>query len=206
MEKEFTLENYPDSTWTFVDSQTMVKEQGYEPPIHDFSIIRQEDGEDITDEVLDDDNYTFLLVAHQLSQADDSTIDLINELYDYSVEHGYQFYCLTSSPDSDIEDWQERTGAEYPFCLMDDITLKTMIRSNPGLMLLKNGVVINKWSVNSLPDEYVLTDRLEKLPLAQINEKTFSHKVVLVLAWFVFPLLFSAWWMSFGSIFIGKRN
>ena len=94
VEKEFTLENYPDSTWTFVDSQTMVKEQGYEPPIHDFSIIRQEDGEDITDEVLDDDNYTFLLVAHQLSQADDSTIDLINELYDYSVEHGYQFYYL----------------------------------------------------------------------------------------------------------------
>ncbi len=81
-------------------------------------------------------------------------------------------------------------GAEYPFCLMDDITLKTMIRSNPGLMLLKNGVVMNKWSVNSLPDEYVLTDRLEKLPLAQINEKTFSHKVVLVLAWFIFPLLF----------------
>ena len=190
VEKEFTLDDYPDSTWTFVDSRTVVKEQGYEPPIRDFSIIRQEDGEDVTDEILTDDKYTFLLVAHQLSQADDSSIDLINELYDYSVEHGYQFYCLTSSPDSDIEDWQERTGAEYPFCLMDDITLKTMIRSNPGLMLLKNGVVINKWSVNSLPDEYVLTDRLEKLPLAQINEKTFSHKVVLVLAWFVFPLLF----------------
>ncbi len=47
-----------------------------------------------TDEVLNDDNYTFLLVAHQLNQADDSTIDLINELYDYSVEHGYRFYCL----------------------------------------------------------------------------------------------------------------
>lgn len=190
VEKEFTLDDYPDSTWTFVDSRTVVKEQGYEPPVRDFSIIRQEDGEDVTDEILTDDKYTFLLVAHQLSQADDSSIDLINELYDYSVEHGYQFYCLTSSPDSDIEDWQERTGAEYPFCLMDDITLKTMIRSNPGLMLLKNGVVINKWSVNNLPDEYVLTDRLENLPLAQVNEKTFSHKVVLVLAWFVFPLLF----------------
>lgn len=190
VEKEFTLDDYPDSTWTFVDSRTVVKEQGYEPPIRDFSIIRQEDGEDVTDEILTDDKYTFLLVVHQLSQADDSSIDLINELYDYSVEHGYQFYCLTSSPDSDIEDWQERTGAEYPFCLMDDITLKTMIRSNPGLMLLKNGVVINKWSVNNLPDEYVLTDRLENLPLAQVNEKTFSHKVVLVLAWFVFPLLF----------------
>ena len=147
MEKEFSLENYPDSTWTFVDSKTVVKKQGYEPPIHDFSIIRQEDGEDITEEVLNDEDYTFLLVAHQLNQADDSTIDLINELYDYSVENDYKFYCLTSSTDEDIEDWQERTGAEYPFCLMDNITLKTMIRSNPGLMLLKNGVVINKWSV-----------------------------------------------------------
>lgn len=190
VEKEFSLDNYPDSTWTFVDSRTVVKEQGYEPPIHDFSVLRQEDGEDITDEILDDEGYTFLLVAHQLNRADDSTIDLINELYDYSVEHGYRFYCLTSSPDSDIEDWQERTGAEYPFCLTDDITLKTMIRSNPGLMLLKKGVVVNKWSVNNLPDEYMLTDRLEKLPLAQINEKTVSHKVLLVFAWFVFPLLF----------------
>ena len=189
VEKEFTLENYPDSTWTFVDSKTMVKEQGYEPPIHDFSIIRQEDGEDITDEVLDDDNYTFLLVAHQLSQADDSTIDLINELYDYSVEHGYQFYCLTSSPDSDIEDWQERTGAEYPFCLMDDITLKTMIRSNPGLMLLKNGVVINKWSVNSLPDEYVLTDSLDKLELGKQKQESDLQTIGYVLLWFILPLM-----------------
>ena len=203
VKKEFTLDNYPDSTWTFVDSRTMVKEQGYEPPIHDFSIIRQEDGEDMTDEILNDDNYTFLLVAHQLSQADDSTIDLINEVYDYSVEHGYKFYCLTSSPDSDIEDWQERTGAEYPFCLMDNITLKTMIRSNPGLMLLKKGVVLNKWSVNGLPDEYVLTDRLEKLPLAQINEKTFSHKVALVFAWFIFPLLFFS---MVDSISTKRRN
>ena len=53
-----------------------------------------------------------------------------------------------------------------------------------------NVVTINKWSVNSLPDEYMLTDRLEKLPLAQINTKTFSHKVILVFAWFIFPLLF----------------
>ena len=86
--------------------------------------------------------------------------------------------------------WRDKTGAEYPFCQTDDITLKTIIRSNPGLLLVKDGTILNKWSDNRLPDEYVLTDRLEKLPLAQINEKTFSHKVVLVLAWFVFPLLF----------------
>ena len=189
VEKEFTLENYPDSTWTFVDSKTMVKEQGYEPPIHDFSIIRQEDGEDITDEVLDDDNYTFLLVAHQLSQADDSTIDLINELYDYSVEHGYGFYALTSSPEEQIELWRDKTGAEYPFCQMDDITLKTIIRSNPGLMLIKDGVILNKWSDNSLPDEYVLTDSLDKLELGQQKQESDLRTIGYVLLWFIIPLL-----------------
>ncbi len=190
VEKEFTLEEYPDSTWTFVDTRLVVKEKGYEPPIKDFSILRQDDGEDITDAVLDEEEYTFLLVAHQMSEADDSTIDLINELYDYSLHYGYKFYCLTSSPDEDILYWQERTGAEYPFCLMDNITLKTMIRSNPGVMLLKKGVVINKWSVNDIPDEYQLTDRLENLPLAQGGVRSLIRRIMQVVAWFVFPLLF----------------
>ncbi len=88
--KEFTLDNYPDSTWTFVDSRTILKEKGYEPAIHDFSMIDLNTGEDITDDVLTDIGYTFLLVAHRIEGADDSNIDLINEIYDYSVEHGYK--------------------------------------------------------------------------------------------------------------------
>lgn len=187
-EKEFTLENYPDSTWTFVDSRTVVKKKGYEPPIHDFSMIRYEDGEDITEQVLADERYTFLLVAHQLGQASDSRIDLINELYDYCLEYGYAFYCLTSSSDEDILKWQEDTGAEYPFCLMDNITLKTMVRSNPGLILLKKGVVIHKWNVVDFPDEYQLSRSLEELPLGEISQKTFSNRLFGVFVWFAFPL------------------
>ena len=187
-EKEFTLENYPDSTWTFVDSRTVVKKKGYEPPIHDFSMIRYEDGEDITEQVLADERYTFLLVAHQLGQASDSRIDLINELYDYCLEYGYAFYCLTSSSDEDILKWQEDTGAEYPFCLMDNITLKTMVRSNPGLILLKKGVVIHKWNVVDFPDEYQLSRSLEELPLGEINQKTFANRLFGVFVWFAFPL------------------
>ena len=190
VEKEFTLENYPDSTWTFVDSKTVVKKQGYEPPIHDFSMMNVEDGEDITEQVLSDKNYTFLLVSHQLGLADDTQIDLINELYDYSLEYGYAFYCLTSSSDEEILKWKDNTGAEYPFCLMDNITLKTMIRSNPGLVLLKEGKVIRKWSVNNLPNEYDLTDSLDRLPIGYTNEHSLMYKVLLVIAWFVFPLFF----------------
>ena len=190
VEKEYTLDNYPDSTWTFMDSRTVVKKQGYEPPIHDFSMMNYEDGEDITERVLSDENYTFLLVAHQLGLADDSKIDLINELYDYSLDNGYAFYCLTSSSDEDIMKWQENTGAEYPFCLMDNIILKTMIRSNPGLILLKEGKVIRKWSVNNIPDEYELTAPLGQLSIGYMDTHSLLYKFLLVMAWFVFPLFF----------------
>lgn len=188
VEKEFTLENYPDSTWTFVDSKTVVIKQGYEPPIHDFSMIRYEDGEDITEQVLADEGYTFLLVAHQLGQANQSRMDLINELYDYCLEYGYAFYCLTSSSDEDILKWQEDTGAEYPFCLMDNITLKTMVRSNPGLMLLKKGTVVSKWSIIDIPDEYQLAGPLEQLPMGEANRPSFVYRLIGVLVWFAFPL------------------
>ena len=130
-----------------------------------------------------------MLVSHQLPLADDSKIDLINDLYEYSLEYGYGFYALTSSSDEDIEEWRVNTGAEYPFCLMDNITLKTMIRSNPGLMLLKEGKVIRKWHVNNLPDEYQLTASLDKLPMGYVQEQSMVTKTVAVVAWFVFPLL-----------------
>lgn len=188
--KDFTLENYPDSTWAFVDTRTIVKEKGYEPPIHDFSMMELSTGNDITNDVLTDMGYTFLLVAHRIEEADDSNIDLINEIYDYSVENGYAFYCLTSSPEEQIEQWKDKTGAEYPFCQLDDITLKTIVRSNPGLMLIKNGLILNKWSDEDMPDEYVLTDKLENLNLGKQKIESDSHTVGYVFLWFIIPLLF----------------
>ena len=145
-------------------------------------------GGDITERILTDEGYTFLLIAHRIEEADDSNIDLINEIYDYSLEHGYGFYALTSSPEDDILLWCDRTGAEYPFCQTDDITLKTIVRSNPGMLLIKGGTVLNKWSDNNLPDEYILTDALEKIPLGQ--QKAVSVWVTMgkVLLWFMVPL------------------
>lgn len=189
VKKEFTLDDYPDSTWTFIDTHTVLKEKGYEPPIHDFSIVRTADGEDITEEVLNDKNYTFLLIAHRIDRADDSNIDLINEIYDYCMENGYKFYCLTSSLDDEIEQWRDKTGAEYPFCIADDITLKTIIRSNPGLMLIKDGVILNKWSHNELPDEYALTGKLDKLSIGKLQPRVLSHTMGAIFLWFVIPLL-----------------
>ena len=187
--QSFTIDNYPsDSTWTYVESKTIEKEPGYEPPIHDFSITLQEDGTDITDEVLDDENYTFLLVAPYLEKADDGGMDLQNEVYDYCVEHGYRFLCVTGSSEEAIATWQEDTGAEYPFARMEDSAMKSIVRSHPGLVLLQGGVVLNKWSVSNLPDEYELCAPLDELPLGQVNRKSVSRKIGEVLGWFFGPL------------------
>ncbi|MBQ2208971.1 MAG: triose-phosphate isomerase [Prevotella sp.] len=196
--QEFTTDNYPDSTWTFIDSKTVQLSEGYVPPIHDFSITRVSDGEDITDSLLNVPGYVFLLVSPQLRFADDSQLDLINQIYEYAEDNGYPFYGLTASGDKDIEHWQERTGAEYPFCQTDETTLKTVIRSNPGLLLLKNGTVIRKWSHNRLPDEYALTAPLEKLETGQIPEDSVPGKILVILLWYVLPLallvLGDRWW------------
>jgi uncharacterized membrane protein YphA (DoxX/SURF4 family) len=152
-QKEFTMENYPkgNSTWTFVDSKSHLVKKGYQPPIHDFSIT-DANGNDITGDVLSDTSYTFLLIAHKLEKASDSNVDKVNDIYDFSKNKGYGFYALTSSLSEEIKKWIENTGAEYPFCTMDDITLKTIVRSNPGLLLVKNGTIINKWPNTCLPD------------------------------------------------------
>ena len=150
--REFTIDNYPDSTWTFVDSKTIQTEVGYEPPIHDFSITRLDDGCDITDSVLTRSGYTFLLISPNLAVADDSNFGRIDRIYEYAQEHDIPFYCLTASGTDDIAKWQDMTGAEYAFCNTDETTLKTIIRSNPGLLLLKDGTIVNKWSHNALPN------------------------------------------------------
>ena len=188
--EEFTTDNYPDSTWTFIDSKTVQTAEGYVPPIHDFSILTKE-GDDITEDVLSDEGYTFLLVSPHLENADDSQLDRINQVYEYSKEQGYPFYCLTASTDKAISRWQDITGAEYPFCSTDEITLKTIVRSNPGLVLLKQGTVIGKWSHNDLPviNDAQFSKALGELPFGQSQANNVPGKITKLLLWFVLPLV-----------------
>lgn len=190
-QQEFTAENYPDSTWEFVDARTVQTAQGYVPPIHDFSITTGE-GEDITEAVLSRKGYTFLLIAPHLEKANDSQLDGINRMYEYSLAYGYPFYCLTASTERAIARWRDMTGAEYPFCATDETTLKTVIRSNPGLLLLKEGTVIRKWSHNALPGEAELDGRLEDTELGQLPPDNVTRKILWILTWFVIPLFLLA--------------
>ena len=161
--------------------------EGEESPYADF--FMETESEDITEPVLLNQGYTFLLVSPHLEQADDSQLDRINEVHEYAQDYDYPFYCLTASGQQGIQRWREQTGAEYPFCQTDDIVLKTMIRSNPGLILLKDGKVIQKWSHNRMPGEEVLTKQLQFLEIGRMPEDSVPQKILYILLWYVLPLL-----------------
>ncbi len=163
--------------------------EGQDSPYSEFFIESTDDGEDITEQVLTTGGYTFLLVAPHLEQADDSEFDVLNSIYEYSLDNKYPFYCLTASTRNGITRWQDITGAEYPFCNTDETTLKTIIRANPGLLLLKDGVVIRKWSHNALPTETELSKPLEESELGQLPTETVVTKILWILTWFVLPLV-----------------
>jgi triosephosphate isomerase len=164
--------------------------EGEDLPYADLFIERADTGDDITEAVLADTSYTFLLVSPYLEQADDSRLDLINQLYEYAHAHHYGFYCLTASTAANIERWTEMTGAEYPFCLTDGTTLKTIVRSNPGLLLMKDGRIIGKWSHNDLPDidDEQAQRPLERLRIGHMPDDSVAERIMAILLWFVLPL------------------
>ena len=186
--REFTLDNYPDSTWEYVDTRTVQTKKGYEPPIHDFALTSCDTGEDITEQVLTKKGYTFLLVSPRLAVADDSNFGDIDQIYEYAEENGADFYCVTASANDEIERWRDLTGAEYQFCNADETTLKTMIRSNPGLILLKDGTIIGKWSHNALPQTDDLTAPLQQLTIGKAQNDSTTERLLIVLLTFFMPL------------------
>ena len=184
VQQEFALEDYPDSTWTFIDTRTVQTEPTKRTGVGDLIIQDIESGEDITETILGDEGYTFLLVAPYLEKADDSVMGGLLSLYDYSQDAGYGFYCLTSSGEKGIETWKEMTGAEYPFCRGDAVVLKTMIRSNPGLMLLHDGKVVGKWPSTALPRVEELSEQPEQ------KVSSLGERIAGILCWYILPLLF----------------
>lgn len=109
---------------------------------------------DVTREVLTSDKYTLLLVAPDLRETRTEYRHVINKNYEYAREHGYPFYCLTASPINSqaAEEYiVESCGAEYPFLNGDHEVLCSMIQANPGLMLMKDGIIYRKWSMWGMP-------------------------------------------------------
>lgn len=186
--EEFTDDTYPDSTWRYLGSKTEIIKAGYPALILDFAFLDNE-GYDCSPDILADSGYVFLLIMHSLESADESRVDKINELYDYCAENSVPLYAATSSDAESILRWKKRTGAEYPFLWADDIMLKTMVRANPGMFLLKDGKVLGKWNVEYMPHVDVESEpevALKKL----VDDKSVVHNWKIWLLVFTVGILF----------------
>ena len=158
--RSFTEENYPwqdTLNWEYESSSERLVKKGYITPIHDLVIEHPTLG-NITEEILEDDNYTILAVAYNLNQSDTQYQPAINRLAEYAQEKGIRFYGLTSSSERDIEAYKKRNHVPYEFCTADEIQLKTMIRSNPGVIILREGTILDKWAGKDVPDVKELQD------------------------------------------------
>lgn len=156
--KEEEFEKFPENyqeKYEYVDSRTEILEKGIEPKIMDFSVMTAE-GEDLTEDFLYSENFTFLVISKDLTTAVEQPQQRINELAKNVQERGYRIVGLTASTPDVAIDFAQRNGNPFNYLFCDQIVLKTIIRSNPGLMLIKDGKVYGKWHYNDLPELQVL--------------------------------------------------
>lgn len=150
-EQTFTLENYPkgDPEWTFVDQKSVLIKKGYVPPIHDFEIETLE-GYYITQDILESEEPVALVVMYDLTKTDTTQLEkLMHMIHEYP-----RVYFLTASGEEEIFAFAEELGWDEEttystFCFTDPITLKTIVRANPGVIVVQNGTIIDKYNLKN---------------------------------------------------------
>jgi len=138
-----------DETYKFIDRKDKVIREGDKPPIHDFSITAV-DGTDLTSDVLNQ-NEVFLLVAYDINKSNKEVQSKVNDFVALCQKSGIEFIGLTASVPGEVDVFRHEHNSTFDYYSCDATTLKTMVRSNPGLMLLKKGTVVAMWHQNDFP-------------------------------------------------------
>jgi uncharacterized membrane protein YphA (DoxX/SURF4 family) len=152
-EAEFGIDDYPRDTsmWEFVSSESRLVKKGDEPAIHDFAIM-DENGTDLTDRILSDPGYSLLMVSCDLGKADEQALKRAGDWSRLEIlAEDFSFFAVTASTGQEVKATASALDLDYPFFSADDIMLKTMIRSNPGFMLIRDGIIIGKWGFRDFP-------------------------------------------------------
>ncbi len=151
--EEFNEKNYPwdDSNYVFVDRKTELISAGDKALTTDFSIMA-DDGNDYSQDYFDEESYVFMYIAYDINKADEASIKKFNTFVSRSNMDGNIVIGLTSSTYNDVEDFKLKNQLMLDFYTCDAVTLKTIIRANPGVILMKKGTILGKWNANELPD------------------------------------------------------
>ncbi len=151
--KEYLSPNYPwsdsvwMSEWEFLD-QRVVEVGGNQ--LHNLR-FEDADGYDLTEEIIYNPSYQFLLITWSINKFPPKAVSPIKTLVEAVKDKGYPIHCLSSSLFEDINAFRIKNKIDISFFNADDIVLKTMIRANPGIILLKDGLILAKWHYNDCP-------------------------------------------------------
>lgn len=167
VKKTFTADNYPwqDSTWKFVSSDSkLIKEGTGQPAIPRDFAFSDSDGTDHTQAILTAKGYTFIWFVRQPDKAGTNNMDRLRALLTKAQTLHIPFYMASSAGYDVALPYRRKWGVmDASFVMLDGTVSKTAMRSNPGLMLLKDGVVVQKWSYSDYPKDMALDNGVLEL-------------------------------------------
>lgn len=140
--------DYPDADWD--GAREFKVSDGYEPLIFDLDAT-DEEGESHLSELLGP-GYTLLHVSKDLEASGAQGQEAINALFGEAARQGWRVGALTPATAEDALAYKQMHGADYPFYTTDPTELKIIVRSNPGVVLIKDGVVQDKWAWRDVPE------------------------------------------------------
>lgn len=150
--KEWHTKELPYSDTSFTNNWEFVSQRVVEPEMPENTLsIEDESGNEATEKVFNRKGYNFILIAHNLKTTDVESMVEMQEFYKQALKDSLGFSVLTGSLFPVIADFKRKHDLTYPFFIADDIALKTVVRANPGLMLLKEGIIKEKWHYNDFP-------------------------------------------------------
>jgi uncharacterized membrane protein YphA (DoxX/SURF4 family) len=144
-----TRGNYPTIEGEYISVETETIKEGYEAPIHDFSIERG--GEDFTDEILNEENL-IMIVSYNLSKAEKDGMIKLRKLTSEAIKKGYRVVGLTASGPEEQQRISEEFVLTFDFFFCDETALKTIVRSSPAILKLNRGTILQKLHWNDIED------------------------------------------------------
>ncbi|MRI02133.1 DoxX family membrane protein [Kriegella sp. EG-1] len=146
-----TQGDYPSVNGEFIDVETTEVQKGYEPPIHDFTV--EQNGEDFAAELLEEPKL-IMVIAYDLTKSTYKAFSEVKEVTDLAIKNGYKVIGMSASNEMQTSDLKKKNQLNFDFYFTDETTLKTIVRSNPGILVLEKGTIKQKVHYNDL-DELV---------------------------------------------------
>lgn len=170
-----------DQGWEFIsreeinpESPSKIDESG-----KNLRIYGKENNDDLTGEELTDEGKLIIIFSPEVSKVSPSSIWKINFIHHWALENKIKMIAIVSGSPEDIDEWEDISKNDYPIYLADDTVIKQIVRGNPGIVFVENGVIIWKTSLKSLDIKNLEEESDDVLSNGQVNNQTNEIKPII---------------------------